>query len=112
MVQKVLHSVCCRKQLLRLPPPRRRAAGVAASASAAKDTMDLITSTRPWVRDVGSGLRVWFFIRGTNPLLERWLGNLLARDPAAQESHRGIASGIPPRSVDAFQLADGLRPVF
>ena len=31
---------------------------------------------------------------------------------AAQESHRGLASGIPPRSVDAFQLADGLRPVF
>jgi pre-mRNA-processing factor 8 len=47
------------------------------------------------------GWRVWlFFLRGVVPLLERWLGNLLARQFEGRQS-KGIASTITKQRVES-----------
>ena len=52
--------------------------------------------------------RVWlFFLRGIVPLLERWLGNLLARQFEGRQS-KGVAKTVslqPPHSVVVLCLA-------
>ena len=47
------------------------------------------------------GWRVWiFFLRGTIPLLERWLGNLLARNFEGRQN-KGIAKTVTKQRVDS-----------
>lgn len=47
------------------------------------------------------GWRVWlFFMRGIVPLLERWLGNLLARQFEGRNS-KGIASTVTKQRVES-----------
>ena len=62
------------------------------------------------------GWRVWlFFLRGIVPLLERWLGNLLARQFEGRHS-KGIAKTVTKQRCDlrvlkcrgAFTSLDGL----
>lgn len=45
--------------------------------------------------------RVWmFFLRGVTPLIERWLGNLLARQFEGRHS-KGIAKNITKQRVES-----------
>lgn len=47
------------------------------------------------------GWRVWlFFLRGIIPLLERWLGNLLARQFEGRKS-KGIAKSVTKQRVES-----------
>jgi len=47
------------------------------------------------------GWRVWlFFLRGVTPLLERWLGNLLARQFEGRAS-KGIAKTVTKQRVES-----------
>ena len=57
------------------------------------------------------GWRVWlFFLRGVVPLLERWLGNLLARQFEGRSS-KGIAKTVTKQRVEShydLELRAGL----
>ena len=47
------------------------------------------------------GWRVWlFFLRGITPLLERWLGNLLARQFEGRQS-KGVAKTVTKQRVES-----------
>ena len=47
------------------------------------------------------GWRVWlFFMRGVTPLLERWLGNLLARQFEGRHS-KGVAKTVTKQRVES-----------
>ena len=47
------------------------------------------------------GWRVWlFFLRGVVPLLERWLGNLLARQFEGRHS-KGVAKTVTKQRVES-----------
>ena len=53
--------------------------------------------------------RVWlFFLRGIVPLLERWLGNLLARQFEGRQSKVSIWPSLPGTVISFQLLAAGL----
>ena len=70
--------------------------------AAARELTRLARESRSRHDGVGpTGWRVWlFFLRGIVPLLERWLGNLLARQFEGRHS-KGIAKTVTKQRVES-----------